>query len=142
MNEPTNPPASTSNGRCLGTNAAGQPCRAAVMDVGPWCWHHDPALDDARQAARSLGGRNRATIERARRRLPGEVSTMLDVIVAAFHRAAAGGLSPGTAQALAALAGAYVRLHDVGEHDVALEELEAQVVELEAQHRPHLGVVR
>jgi hypothetical protein len=136
MPEPSNPPASPTNG-CPGTNAAGAPCRATTMTGRAWCWHHDPDLAGARRDARALGGRHRSTIERARRRLPGEVSAMLDVIVATFHSTARGdGLPAGTAQALAALAGAYVRLHDVGEHDLALEELEAQLADLEAVTRP------
>lgn len=128
---------------CAATTQAGQPCRARPVTGSDLCFAHDPDLAERRAAARAAGGRHRATVERARRRLPGEVSGMLDVIVTAFHQAAAGDLPPGTAQSLAALAGAYVRLHDVGEHDVALEDLEAQVIELSAaQDRRHLGVVR
>jgi hypothetical protein len=136
MPEPSNPlPTPT----CPGTNAAGAPCRATTMTGRAWCWHHDPDLAGARRDARALGGRNRETIERARRRLPGEVSTMLDLVVVAFHAAARGEIGPPQATAMAALAGAYCRLHDVGEHDLALEELEAQLADLEAVTRPQPG---
>jgi hypothetical protein len=121
---------------CRADTRAGVPCRARPVRGSAWCFVHAPDLDEARRDARALGGRNRATIERARRRLPGEVSSMLDVVVVAFHQAARGEIVPGTAQALAVLAGAYVRLHDVGEHDLALEELEAQLADLEAVTRP------
>lgn len=132
--------ASVPDHRCTATAASGEPCRATPQADRPWCWHHDPDRDAERTEARRRGGRHRSNAERARKRLPGEVSAMLDVIVQAFHAADRGDYPPERAQTIATLASAYARLHDIGEHDVALDDLEARIEKV-AGH-PGWGVVR
>lgn len=139
---PSNPPASptTRDGACQATNAAGEPCGATPQAGREWCWHHDPDLADERAEARARGGRHRSGAARARKRLPGEVSRMLDMIVEAFEDAHRGEYPQARAQTLASLANAYSRLHEIGEHDVALDDLAERVEAVEGH--PGWGVVK
>ena len=45
--------------RCTATNEAGQPCQAAALTDGEYCFMHDPASAGERAEARKRGGVNR-----------------------------------------------------------------------------------
>lgn len=114
---------------CQATRADGRPCTARALESG-CCFAHDPALQERRRAAYAQGGRNKATIARAQRAMPPTLRPVLDHLYTALEEVHAGTLEPRQASALASLAGAIAKLHEVAELDARLEAL-ASVLEPE-----------
>ncbi len=112
-------------GRCTGTNRDGQPCSAQAWRDGLCRWHH-PDLADARAGWRAKGGERRSNASRARKALPKDLRDVLDTLLAALAAVEAGTLTPGQATAMASLAGAIVRTHQVAELEPRLAVLEAR----------------
>ncbi len=107
---------------CSATTADGQPCRGPARPSG-LCFTHDPALAEARKAGAAEGGRKSSRAERARRVLPA-VFERLETALAEVHE---GKLPPQRATAMAALAGALVRLTEAGELVLRLDALEQRL---------------
>ena len=110
--------------RCRGVRRDGTPC-GAQAGPGGWCWAHDPANDEARRAARSRGGKGKATAARAEKLVPAVLRPVLDTLLDAVGEVKAGTLSTQQAGALASLAGAIVKVYQVGTLEERLSALEA-----------------
>ncbi len=110
---------------CAGARQDGRPCTARVLGTGAYCFTHDPARQADRQAARARGGRNRGNARRAGKLVPSALRPVLDTLLAAVDEVRDGGLTTQQAGALAALAGAIVRVYQAGTLEERLAALEA-----------------
>ena len=121
---------------CTAVKADGTPCRAVALPGRLMCWAHDPALKEKAAEARRQGGHNRSRIARARKAVPDAIGSVQGRLLKALEEVHAGTLEPRVAQAMASLAGAVVRLYEVGELETRLAEFEAR---LEAESRAQEG---
>jgi hypothetical protein len=76
-------------------------------------------------AARSKGGTGRSNAARIQKRLPREVRDIVEIVEAAMGGVLKSSITPSQGHALASLAGAWVRLHELGEFGQRLDALEA-----------------
>ena len=109
--------------RCNATRRDGQPCVAAAQPSG-YCFFHDPALADARTAARQRGGRGKSHVARFQKKAPQELRDVLDQLMQALEETYGGQLEPRVATAMATLCGAIVRIYELGELAVRVQALE------------------
>ena len=107
---------------CRATRADGQPCTARALESG-YCFAHDDGLREKRHAARMQGGRNKATTARVQRLMPSTLRPVLDHLYTALEEVHEGTLEPRQAAAMAGLAGAIAKLHEVADLDARLEAL-------------------
>ena len=108
--------------RCPARRKDGEPCRARAGASG-YCVGHDPASG----AARAKGGRNTRRAARALRRVPERLRPVADMLASALEEVHSGALEPRRASAMAAVAGALVRVAQSGEMEERVRALEAQV---------------
>jgi len=87
---------------------------------------HDPALADKRQEARRAGGYNSARAARLGKLVPPRLMSVYDRLEEALCQVHQGELDPRIAQAMAALAGAMVRVLTSGELEERMRRLERQ----------------
>ncbi len=113
--------------QCTATRANGQRCKAQVLTEGDLCFIHNPANQGRIEEARRKGGKNKGTSARAQKRMPKEVKDIIQVVEAAMGGVLSAKITPPQAQAVASLAGAWVRLHEIGELALELEEIKAQL---------------
>ncbi len=107
---------------CRATRADGQPCSARALESG-YCFAHDDGLREKRHAARMQGGRNKATTARVQRLMPSTLRPVLDHLYTALEEVHEGALDPRQAAAMAGLAGAIAKLHEVAELESRLDAL-------------------
>ena len=110
---------------CAATRKDGRRCAAPVAPGRRYCFAHDPERAAARQAARAKGGRQRATAARAEKLVPTLLRPVLDTLLSAVDDVQTGTLTTQQAGALSALAGAIVRVYQVGTLEERLAALEA-----------------
>lgn len=113
--------------QCLATRKDGTPCQGTATASG-YCFAHDPASREAR----AKGGRNRSNAARSLRMLPERLRPIADKLAAALDEVHSGVLDPRQASAMAALAGALVRVVQAGELEDRVRDLEAAAKEAEA----------
>jgi len=111
--------------QCAGTRKDGTRCTARVMGAGSSCYAHDNARAAERDAARRKGGARRATAARAEKLVPALLRPVLDTLLAALAGVEAGTTSPQQASAFSSLAGAIVKVYQVGTLEERLQALEA-----------------
>lgn len=116
----------TLGNHCPALRKDGQPCRGTVGASG-YCVGHDPAS----AAARAKGGRNTRRAVRAVRRLPERLRPVADMLASALEEVHSGALEPRQASAMAAVAGALVRVTQAGEMEERVRALEAQAARVE-----------
>ncbi|MDP9352476.1 MAG: DUF5763 domain-containing protein, partial [Chloroflexota bacterium] len=121
---------------CKAPRSDGTPCKAAPTQSG-YCWAHDPELRAKAMDARRRGGANRANTVRAAKRIPRDMSDLVKRLLEAIDAVERGDLDHRRATAMASLAGAACRVHEVGEMEQRLAELEERAAQ---QVRP--GVAR
>ena len=109
---------------CRGTRRDGSPCRAHGLLDG-WCFAHHPERAAERRAASEKGGRGKATAARAEKLVPAVLRPVLDTLLAAVGEVKDGRLTPQQAGALSSLAGAIVKVFQVGTLEERLTTLEA-----------------
>lgn len=107
-----------SSSQCAGVRKDGSPCKGQPLPTSRYCWAHDPANQERVLAARSAGGKARASARRAEKLLPGVLRPVLDKLLKALDEVHDGDLAARQGEVLASLAGAIVRVYEVG----ALEE--------------------
>lgn len=112
--------------RCPALRKDGQPCRATPGASG-YCVGHDPAS----AAARAKGGRSTGRAARALRLLPERLRPVADMLARALEEVHSGALEPRRASAMAAVAGALVRVTQAGEMEERVRALEAQAARAE-----------
>ncbi len=111
--------------RCSGTNRDGNPCSAQPQPGSTWCLWHDPTREAERAGWRRQGGRGKANVARAAKRLPQDVKDTLGVLLRTLGRLEADEIEPGRAQAIASVARAIVTVHENASLEARLEALEA-----------------
>ena len=110
---------------CAARRKDGQPCTAPARPGSAYCFAHDPAQAAARQASREKGGRGKATAARAEKLVPAVLRPVLDMLLAAVGEVKDGTLTTQQAGALSPLAGAIVKVYQVGTLEERLTALEA-----------------
>ncbi len=108
---------------CRALRKDGQPCLAPPGRTG-YCMVHDPALEDKRRAAYRLGGEHKAKAVRLRMLVPPRLMPVYNKLEAALEEVHSGTLEPRRATAMAALAGAMVRVLTSGELEERVRTLE------------------
>ena len=108
---------------CQGVRRDGAACTAPARPSG-YCFAHDPALGSARAAGRARGGQGRGAGARLRRAVPPNLHAVLDRLIEAMEACHEGELEPRVASAMASLAGAIVRVYEVGELALRVAALE------------------
>lgn len=112
---------------CRGVRRDGTACRASAGPSGSgYCFGHDPALAAARAKGRSAGGKGRGVGARLRRAVPADLRDVLVRLVDALEQTHDGTIEPRVASAMGSLAGAIVRVYEVGELALRVEKLESE----------------
>ena len=106
---------------CNAVRRDGQPCRSPVVLPSGFCPLHDP---ERQAAVRSAGGRAKSRGARLDRLVPASLKPTLGLLLTAIEEAYEGSLPPARASAMASLAGAAVRLYQVGVLEERLDKLE------------------
>lgn len=114
----------TNPNQCESTRRDGGRCKAPALPNRPYCFAHDPELQERRQEARRRGGKNRAGIVRLRGLTPPRLLPIFDTLEAALREVHAGDITPQQATAMAALARALTTLLTAGEIEQRLRDLE------------------
>ncbi len=114
---------------CAGVRKDGTPCRTVATADG-YCFAHSAACQERTARARAQGGKNSSRAVRARKRMGADLHDIAKLLEDAMRDVAKGAMLPQQGSALASLAGAWLRLHEAGEVQARIEELEAR---LEAQ---------
>ncbi len=117
-------------GRCQATKADGKTCRATPLDGSRFCFFHDPAREDERQAGRRTGGKvGRAAV------LPSDsafmdIKTSADVVALladTINRVRVGEIDPRVGNCVGYLAGVMMKAIEEGATEDRLKALEAAV---------------
>jgi hypothetical protein len=116
-----------SNGRleyeqCRATLRSGEQCRGRALTNG-LCWAHDPAVSKDQ----AKGGRARSNAARSIKAMPAKLQPVASLLTTAMARTFQGHMDPRQATALAALAGAYIRVVESGEFELKVRELEQRL---------------
>lgn len=114
------------NTPCRATRRDGQPCGGLALPSGPYCWAHEPGLAEERRLARVKGGKASASRVRLARLMPARLIPVWEKLETALEEVHEGTLDARQASAMAALAGALVRVLQTGEMEERLRRLEAQ----------------
>lgn len=112
--------------QCVAIRTNGERCRAHALPNRPQCFAHDPENRERATAARRKGGENSSNPARAARRIPKDMRELVSSLMAAIAEVHNGELDPKRLSAMASGAGAIVRVHEAGELEQRLEELEAR----------------
>ena len=120
--------AESSRPLCTATRIDGKSCRATPTRDG-LCMAHSPGLAEKRRAAYAKGGRNRARHIRLAKLVPPRLVPVYERLEAALAEVHEGDLDARRAQAMAALAGAMVRVLTAGELEGRLRRIEATVAD-------------
>ncbi len=99
------------------------------------CFAHDEANRQRANDARRRGGHGKANTARARKRMGADLRDIVKMVEAALGGVYKGSLTPQQGSAIASLAGAWVRIHELAEVEGRLEELEARLEAQPAQAR-------
>lgn len=120
---------------CLAVNTNGERCQAQPVRPSGYCYWHDPALADLRSRKRREGGANRSNVARARKALsqPERRLSVAARLLAAMDKLEEGSITPGTAQAIAALARAWATVMADADLAAGLDALRAEVAALKRE---------
>ena len=124
-------PASIGNHPCQATRKDGRPCSASALADG-FCFAHSPSLQEKREAARAKGGKGKSRLARADKLVPATMRPVVRTLLEALDEVRDGTLTPAQASAMAAVAGALVRVYTVG-------QIEERIAALEAAQPPQPG---
>ncbi len=119
---------------CQGTRKDGACCETVATADG-YCFAHSEALQERTRQARATGGRNSSKTVRARKAMKAEASDIARTIEDALAAVATGTMRPQQGTAIAALAGAWIRLHEHGEFETRLAALEERAQATGARRR-------
>ncbi len=103
---------------CSAPTKTGKPCRGRPAESG-YCFAHDPATKDKREAARVKGGENSSHAARLEKLLPSRLRPTFDRLETAIKEVHEGRLNPHQATAMASVAGAMVKIIKVGEEEAS-----------------------
>jgi len=122
------------NVRCQALRSDGQPCRANAT-LNSRCVGHQPGVQDARRR----GGAATSRAARANRLLPARLRPVAVLLEQALVETHDGKLSPRVASAMAAVAGALVRVVTSGEMEERVRSLEERLVRGDESRMPPTG---
>ncbi len=105
---------------CPAPTKSGKPCQGRPRDSG-YCFAHDPATKEEREAARVKGGQKSSRAARLEKLLPSRLRPTFDMLEAAMKEVHEGRLDPRQATAMASLAGAMVKVIKAGEEEASTE---------------------
>ena len=123
---------------CSATRRDGTPCTNRII-VDPdtqRCFAHSERRADQRREAHAKGGRSKSSTARAQRLVPGTLRPVLALLLKTLNETHGGDLDPKVAGALAAVAGAIVKVYQAGVVEDRLAELEGQIATLTRDRRP------
>ena len=103
---------------CSAPTKTGKPCHGRPAESG-YCFAHDPATKDKREAARVKGGENSSHAARLEKLLPSRLRPTFDRLETAMKEVHDGRLDPRRATAMASLAGAMVKVIKAGEEEAS-----------------------
>ncbi len=112
---------------CTATRRNGEPCRAQALPERRLCWAHDPQMREKADEARRKGGLHKSSTVRAAKHVPPDMKALARRLMESIDEVHRGELMPDAARAMASLAGAVVRVYEVGEVGQRIEELEARL---------------
>ena len=105
---------------CPAPTKTGKPCHGRPGESG-YCFSHDPATKDKREAARVKGGENSSRAARLEKLLPSRLRPTFDRLEAAIKEVHEGRLNPSQATAMASLTGAMVKVIKAGEEEASTD---------------------
>ncbi len=105
---------------CAAPTKTGKPCHGRPAESG-YCFAHDPATKDKREAARVKGGENSSHAARLEKLLPSRLRPTLYRLEAAIKEVHEGRLNPSQATAMASLTGAMVKVIKAGEEEASTD---------------------
>ncbi len=105
---------------CPAPTKTRKPCRGRPVESG-YCFAHDPATKDKREAARVKGGENSSRVARLEKLLPSRLRPTFDRLEAAMKEVHEGRLDPRRATAMASVAGAMVKIIKAGEEEASTD---------------------
>ncbi|MCH7577747.1 MAG: hypothetical protein IH822_08125 [Chloroflexi bacterium] len=105
---------------CSAPTKTGKPCRGRPGESG-YCFAHDPAIKDKREAARVKGGENSSHAARLEKLLPSRLRSTFDRLETAIKEVHEGRLDPRRATAMASVAGAMVKIIKAGEEEASTD---------------------
>ena len=105
---------------CPVPTKSGNPCQGKPHDSG-YCFAHDPATKEEREAARVKGGQKSSRAARLEKLLPSRLRPTFDRLEAAMKEVHEGHLDPRQATAMASLAGAMVKVIRAGEQEASTD---------------------
>jgi len=108
----------------------GQPCRSVVVLLSGYCPRHDPDRRDEAHAASVAGGRGRSRLARVEKLVPGTLRPVLALLLDVLSEARSGDIAPAQANAVAAVAGAIVKVYSSATVEERISELETQIATL------------
>jgi len=118
---------------CKATRANGERCKSPAVRSSGYCWAHEPGGAEARQEARRAGGKAKSRAARLDRLVPATLRPVLVTLLDALdgvHSAEGDDsvprVTPAQAQAMASLAGAIVKVYQVGVLEERVEALEEE----------------
>lgn len=109
--------------RCAATRADGSPCRAQSLPDHTLCWAHSPEHQAKADEARRRGGVGRSNASRAAKYLPRELRGLASKLIDAIDEVHTGKLDHKRLTAMAAGASAVVKLYEVGELTIEVQEM-------------------
>ncbi len=113
--------------RCTAIRSNGERCKGQPLAGGERCFIHDPDTQERVDEARRLGGKNKSTAARAAKNLPRELRGLAAKLIDAIDEVHEGKLDHKRLTAMAAGASAVVKLYEVGELAVEVQELRASL---------------
>lgn len=115
------------NRRCMEVTASGAQCNGRPRQDG-YCFAHSPSLQGQLDESRREGGRNRSKLARAQKRVPKDmkgVQAILMELIRDVHGSADMDLRT-RAVTISTLDGSYVKVHEAGEMEGRIADLEAR----------------
>lgn len=116
---------------CLGTKRDGTRCGSTALLPTGYCTAHSPGYREKRRADSARGGRRKANRERMSRNMPADMRTLAEDLTEVFRLVREGQLESKVGSALASIAGAIVKVHEVGVLTAKLEDIERRLRESE-----------
>lgn len=117
---------------CTATTKSGQPCRAPAVTAAGLCVSHAPEMRARVKEGQAKGGRRKATRERLSRAMPRDMAWLAERLSDAFDAVSTGRMEPKVGTALASIAGALVKTHEVGVLTAKLEEIDRRLKQAES----------
>ena len=105
---------------CPALTKTGKPCRGRPGESG-YCFAHDPATKDERDAARVKEGKDSSRAAQLEKLLPSHLRPMFDGLEAAMKELSEGRLDTRQASALASLVGAMLKVLKAGEEEASTD---------------------